>query len=308
MYTGIYLDYGLNDIQKKRIKNDFIVSHSSNPRDFSTNSVIYSKYKHEGKTGDFTNKIKTMAVGLKVSVAFGKKAKPRKREEIDVAPVQVNKQVKDSVKIQKTEVEDIALDIHGNDTVYIIKEIPAAVVDKTDGELILNRNLGQLDALDELNEPLFDRIILSDLTPQFVNESRVDTVYKTKTDTVYLKDDISKAKNIITGDISGYAVNRTELTPAMKKELDVKIEEMKKYPNFSIYLEGNTCSLGGSAYNRRLGWERAEKVREYLIKQGIDQRRISVVSYGKWDPEQRVENTEADRRRNRRVEISVSER
>jgi len=70
LYTGAYFDYGLNDISKTNDKR-LIEYNMKNPEDFIHNSVLSSKYTVDGKTVSFTDKVRPMAVGIKVRLAFG---------------------------------------------------------------------------------------------------------------------------------------------------------------------------------------------------------------------------------------------
>ena len=85
LYTGLYLDYGLNNVQKTQnlsSRPDLITYNKDNPAGFVTNSIIQSKYTPQGTnttTQAFTDKVKPIAAGIKVRLAFGK---PCKQKEI----------------------------------------------------------------------------------------------------------------------------------------------------------------------------------------------------------------------------------
>lgn len=69
---------------------------------------------------------------------------------------------------------------------------------------------------------------------------------------------------------------------------------------------GHTDSLGSEAYNERLAKARAEAVKAYLIKQGIDGNKVD--AYGKGETEPVADNaTKEGRAKNRRVEVEVTE-
>lgn len=74
-----------------------------------------------------------------------------------------------------------------------------------------------------------------------------------------------------------------------------------------IEIQGHTDSTGSESYNKRLGLDRAEAVREYLsMKQGIPLARMSTISYGETSPVQ-PNNTRDGRMANRRVVLVVLE-
>ena len=70
VYTGLFVDYGLNNV----IKNDpksFVNYSNNHPKDFTTNSVL-SSYTDNKKSLTFTDKTKVMAVGIKLRFAIEK--------------------------------------------------------------------------------------------------------------------------------------------------------------------------------------------------------------------------------------------
>ena len=68
-YTGIYLDYGFNDLMKTH-NTKFLDYNYQNPENFNTNSVLTSEYARYGEINNFADKVSTFAVGLKVRVGF----------------------------------------------------------------------------------------------------------------------------------------------------------------------------------------------------------------------------------------------
>lgn len=56
-------------------------------------------------------------------------------------------------------------------------------------------------------------------------------------------------------------------------------------PEIAVDIEGHTCRLGSEDYNERLGLNRAEAIRRYLVETGVAARRISQPSsYGENRP------------------------
>ena len=73
LYSGAYFDYGLNDISKgdkQRFINSEIFA-TSDASNFTANSVLAS-YSDGSKSTAFTDKVNTMAVGIKLRLAFRK--------------------------------------------------------------------------------------------------------------------------------------------------------------------------------------------------------------------------------------------
>ena len=73
LYTGAYLDYGLNDIQKDSRTKNFVAYNTANPKEFTTNSILASKFSMDGNTiMTFTDKVSPLAAGIKIRLAFSK--------------------------------------------------------------------------------------------------------------------------------------------------------------------------------------------------------------------------------------------
>jgi outer membrane protein OmpA-like peptidoglycan-associated protein len=80
---------------------------------------------------------------------------------------------------------------------------------------------------------------------------------------------------------------------------------LQAYPGLTLQVEGYTDSVGGDEYNQKLSENRANAVRDFLIKQGVGAGSITATGYGKNDPV--ADNgTAAGRQMNRRVQLVVS--
>ena len=91
---------------------------------------------------------------------------------------------------------------------------------------------------------------------------------------------------------------RKRSLPALDKLLGL----LKEFPMLTIRVEGHTDNTGGAAYNKSLSQRRADAVRAYLIKRGIDQGRLQAAGRGAEVPVA-TNATGAGRKRNRRVEV-----
>jgi outer membrane protein OmpA-like peptidoglycan-associated protein len=122
----------------------------------------------------------------------------------------------------------------------------------------------------------------------------------------------AKGKLIYTVTLSNdkvrFPVNKAEISPEAKAMIDEAVTPLVK-ENRGVYfeIEGHTDSTGDSAYNFRLGEERAMAVRDYIAKtHGIALSRVNVISYGEEKPV--AENDSRDNRaQNRRVVIRILE-
>ncbi len=92
--------------------------------------------------------------------------------------------------------------------------------------------------------------------------------------------------------------------PESAPQLEILVEFMRNRQNVTIMIEGHTDAIGSNAVNDRLSLVRANVVRDYLIKNGIDAKRIETKGYGKRRPIA-SNDTEFGRKLNRRTEIII---
>ncbi|MEW6469400.1 MAG: OmpA family protein [Bacteroidota bacterium] len=95
-------------------------------------------------------------------------------------------------------------------------------------------------------------------------------------------------------------------------ELDKLVKILKDYPEISIEIAGHTDSKGDDKLNEKLSQARAQAVVNYLIKKGIDKKRLIAKGYGEKLPV--APNTKPDGKPNpegmqlnRRVEFKIIE-
>jgi outer membrane protein OmpA-like peptidoglycan-associated protein len=102
-----------------------------------------------------------------------------------------------------------------------------------------------------------------------------------------------------------FETGRAELKPGSIAKLDQLVTFMRSYPDRSVTIEGHTDNVGSEAFNQDLSQRRADSVRSYLVRQGVDGSRITTTGMGEGMPVT-TNNTEAGRQQNRRVEIIIS--
>jgi len=89
--------------------------------------------------------------------------------------------------------------------------------------------------------------------------------------------------------------------------LDDVAHAMKDNPTIKVEIQGHTDSVGDDDYNLKLSQKRAESVRAYLVRKGIDGERMVPKGYGENVPI--ADNrTKEGRDQNRRVEFVITER
>ena len=85
-----------------------------------------------------------------------------------------------------------------------------------------------------------------------------------------------------------------------------KLESMlRQNPAIQVEISGHTDNYGHWQYNRTLSQKRAEAVKDFLTKKGIDSRRIKAVGYGESKPLASNDDEDGGRELNRRVEFKV---
>ena len=102
-----------------------------------------------------------------------------------------------------------------------------------------------------------------------------------------------------------FETGRADLRAGSVADLDQLARFLAKYPDRTVTIEGHTDSVGGEDYNVGLSHRRAESVRSYLLRQGIDTTRIQTQGMGESVPIA-SNDTAGGRQQNRRVEIIVS--
>jgi outer membrane protein OmpA-like peptidoglycan-associated protein len=97
---------------------------------------------------------------------------------------------------------------------------------------------------------------------------------------------------------------KDELTPESEREVDRIFAEIAARPYPEISVIGHTDAVGTPQFNDQLSAQRAQRVREDLIKRGISPDRIEASGRGKREPLVPTSQGVSEPR-NRRVEINV---
>jgi peptidoglycan-associated lipoprotein len=81
-----------------------------------------------------------------------------------------------------------------------------------------------------------------------------------------------------------FELDSSEVSPQGQTTLNANAALLKKYPSWTITIEGHCDERGTAEYNLALGERRALAARAYLISLGIPADRLRTVSYGKEFP------------------------
>jgi len=86
------------------------------------------------------------------------------------------------------------------------------------------------------------------------------------------------------GDIVYFTTDSTDLTPEAEQTLTKQGRWLAQYPQYTITIEGHADERGTREYNIALGARRAQSVRNFLSRSGVDARRVRTISFGKERP------------------------
>lgn len=101
----------------------------------------------------------------------------------------------------------------------------------------------------------------------------------------------------------GFTFARADVPETVRFRLDAVAEELNQdRVGAKVEVAGHTDAVGPEGYNQQLSEQRAQTVKDYLVRLGVDAGRISVVGYGESLPRTSNDTVEG-RRLNRRVEI-----
>mgnify|MGYP003575375915 CR=1 FL=1 len=90
-----------------------------------------------------------------------------------------------------------------------------------------------------------------------------------------------------------FSLDSADLDADGQATVQANAELLKKYPTWTITIEGHCDERGTAEYNLALGERRAVAVRTYLVSLGISPDRLRTVSYGKEFPFDPGHNDEA---------------
>ncbi|MDA8122773.1 MAG: OmpA family protein [Deltaproteobacteria bacterium] len=112
---------------------------------------------------------------------------------------------------------------------------------------------------------------------------------------------VKPVKEIITLNVQ-FDTDKADIKAMYNDDIARVADYLKKYPETTVTIEGNTDSVGGKNYNQKLSERRADSVKKYLVeKLGADASKISTVGYGLTKPV--ADNKTAEgRQKNRRVD------
>lgn len=101
-----------------------------------------------------------------------------------------------------------------------------------------------------------------------------------------------------------FKFNSNELDPASFDTLDKLAAILKAAPALKLSITGHTDNIGAAAANQRLSEVRANVVKDYLVKKGVNAANITAAGLGATKPVD-TNDTSEGRANNRRVEFAI---
>ena len=101
--------------------------------------------------------------------------------------------------------------------------------------------------------------------------------------------------------------DKYDIRPGDAKMLDTNAGWLKSNPNHLVLIEGHCDERGTNEYNLALGERRAKSTMNYLVSQGVQASRITIISYGEERP-LCTEHNEECWAKNRRAHFLVKPR
>ena len=91
------------------------------------------------------------------------------------------------------------------------------------------------------------------------------------------------------GKISGLAsvhfdYDSSTLSSETRRQLAENSDWIKSHTTVTVQIEGHTDSRGSVEYNLALGERRAKAVKTYMHSLGVDEKRLTIISYGEEKP------------------------
>lgn len=96
-----------------------------------------------------------------------------------------------------------------------------------------------------------------------------------------------------------------QLREASKQNLDNLAKSLANFGDSKLLLVGHTDNTGTDSYNLDLSRRRAAAVASYLISRGVPSARMATEGRGETEPIA-PNDTDADRQKNRRVEVAIT--
>ncbi|MCU0342272.1 MAG: OmpA family protein [Ignavibacterium sp.] len=129
------------------------------------------------------------------------------------------------------------------------------------------------------------------------------TEVKRGTDPLNAEDDVVKVGVVYSFEDIYFDVNKATIKPESEVRLNKVLKTLETYSDISVEISGHTDSDGSAKSNQKLSEARAESVKDWLVKKGIDSNRLSTVGFGE-DKPVADNKTKEGKQKNRRIEFT----
>ncbi|MDR1342353.1 MAG: OmpA family protein, partial [Prevotellaceae bacterium] len=267
LYAGLFVDYGLTEALRSPRTESLMQPNAAAPESFTMGSVLASRYAPDNRAID---KVSLMAAGLKLRLAFG--FTPFDAPQLSAKPIPQ---------------EDALCLVQARKEAALAQRLKAADEAK------------QQRDVDEAQRQKFEAELRRTVADIRLRQQQHLLPLQEEEELAYVE-----VKKAIEQPVAGYTVNQTALTPNQKSDLNRKAALLKQNPSLNVICVGHTCDIGSDKVNYRISRSRAETVSSYLVQQGVDGSRISLLGEGSLHP--LIPNAnEKNRRVNRRVAILI---
>ncbi|MEZ4773684.1 MAG: OmpA family protein [Bacteroidia bacterium] len=155
--------------------------------------------------------------------------------------------------------------------------------------------------------PSYGLVSINVVTPGYLfygQDIRLDTINsETSAELIIELEAIRIGSSLILKNIY-FETGKWNLLPESNAELERVVKFMKINPRVHILVSGHTDNTGNTAQKNQLSLNRANAVKNYLLKKGIIDARMKVKGYGMYRPIA-TNKTPEGRQQNRRVEFEV---
>lgn len=170
-------------------------------------------------------------------------------------------------------------------------------------QIPVNKETGQYVAAIKFDADYILTVKKDDFAYESKYISEKDTAFEKPVAVDFEVKPIEKGKSYRINDIT-FETDKYDLNNQAKLVIEEFASFMNDNPHLEVEIQGHTDNVGNPDYNLFLSDDRARAVYDYLLKVGIDKKRVSFKGYGITRP---IESnaTEAGRARNRRTEFYI---
>jgi outer membrane protein OmpA-like peptidoglycan-associated protein len=289
LYTGIYAEYAFNDVVKGSPEDRFISYNSESPSDFQTNGVLTSEYRRYGSSNAFTDKVSLLGVGLKLKLGLSAGCS---------ALLDAERAAKDAAKKAEKQAKKDELRQDRMDDLQYLQAQQQAMGGGGGGG-----NNANVEAARYYAEAARASAEQARIEAERAREERDAYLRDARTRRDRYEQDMRHNSSSLR-DVDNYNLSIVTLNAIQKRDLDDYIELLESDENMTVRITGHTCDIGSDDLNMRIGQERADLAKDYMVESGISPKRITTFSRGETQPAF-PNNNDVNRKKNRRLEIQV---